>query len=181
MFARSQIVDPDQALSAPVNPQQPSPRPLFAPTTLLVGDSIFRHTRFFNVSTHCLLGATVPIILDKLLLGLLHSFLSSAKQLIVHVGANDAACQQSEITKKDFNDLFSFLSGCGKAVFISGPISVLARGVGRFSRILSLHTWLQSACRAHNIGFIDNFNLFRNRSSLFRSTPTGWVAKCYSG
>ena len=42
-------------------------------------------------------------------------------------------------------------------------------GAGRFSRILSLNTWLQSACRIHNIGFIDNFNLFWSRLSLFRT------------
>ncbi|CAJ1061364.1 uncharacterized protein LOC121645396 isoform X2 [Xyrichtys novacula] len=35
----------------------------------------------------------------------------------------------------------------GKAVFISGPIPTLARGAERFSCLLSLNTWLLSACR----------------------------------
>ncbi len=32
-----------------------------------------------------------------------------------------------------------------------------------WSRLLSLHTWLLSACRDYDLGFIDNFNLFWNR------------------
>ncbi|KAK0131111.1 hypothetical protein N1851_034186 [Merluccius polli] len=124
--------------------------------------------RFFNAATHCFPGATVPVILDKLP-GLLHSLPPTINRVLIHVGSNDTARQQSELTKKDFNDLFGLLINCGKSVFISGPLPTLARGPGRFSRILSLNTWLQSTCRAHNIGLIDNFNLFWNRSSLFRT------------
>ncbi|CAJ1055557.1 Borealin%2C partial [Xyrichtys novacula] len=93
----------------------PAPRPLFPPTTLIIGDSITRYIRFFNAITHCFPGAT----------------------------------------------------DTGKTVFISGPIPTLGRGGERFSRILSLHTWLQSTCPTHNFGFIDNFNLFWDRASLF--------------
>ncbi|KAF3844518.1 hypothetical protein F7725_007681 [Dissostichus mawsoni] len=75
-------------------------------------------------------------------------------RLIVHVGSNDTARQQSELTKNDFDELFN-----------SDP--TLARGAGRFSRTLSLHTWLQSACRAYNLGFIDNLYLFLDRAALF--------------
>lgn len=102
------------------NPQPPSTRPLFTPTTLIVGDSIIRHMRFFNITTRCFPGATLPVILDKLP-GLLRSLLSSIKWLIVHVGMNDAVRWGSEMTKKDLNDLFN-LSSCRKAVFISSPI-----------------------------------------------------------
>ena len=87
---------------------------------------------------------------------------------MVHVGSNDTARQQSELTKRDFNELLNVLSNCGKSVFISGPIPTLGRGGGRFSRILSLNTFLLSACSAHNACFIDNFNLFWNRPSFFR-------------
>ncbi len=38
---------------------------------------------------------------------LLRSLLSSITWLIVHVGCSDTACWHSELTKKDFNDLFS--------------------------------------------------------------------------
>ena len=94
---------------------------------------------------------------------------SSINRVLVHVGTNDTSRQQSELTKKDFNALFSFLNSCGKDVWLSGPLPTDGRGAGRFSRILSLNTWLQSACRIHNIGFIDNFNLFWNRPSLIRA------------
>lgn len=158
----------DRRLASHGNPLPSSPRPLFSPTTLIVGDSIIRNTRFFNAATHCFPGATVPVILDRLP-GLLNSLPSSINRVLVHVGSNDTTRQQSELTKKDFNDLFSLLNNCGKSVYISGPLPTLARGAGRFSRVLGLNTWLQSACRAHHIGFIDNFNLFWNRSSLFRT------------
>ena len=152
---------------APTKHSPPPPRPLFSPTTLLVGDSIIRHIRYVNVATRCFPGAKVHDILDKLP-ELLCSLSSSVKRVIVHVGTNDITRQQSELTKNDFKDLFNFLSSCGKSVFISGPIPTLARGAGRFTRILSLNTWLQSACNAYNVGFIDNFNLFWNRFSFFR-------------
>ena len=57
--------------------------------------------------------------------------------MIVYVGTNDLAHEQSELTKKDFNGLLSFLSTCGKSVFISGPIPTVFLGVGHFSRLLS--------------------------------------------
>lgn len=44
-------VDSDKALSSHDNQHPPSHRPLFAPPTLLVGDSIIRHTHFFNVTS----------------------------------------------------------------------------------------------------------------------------------
>uniref|UniRef100_A0A7N6AHW4 SGNH hydrolase-type esterase domain-containing protein n=1 Tax=Anabas testudineus TaxID=64144 RepID=A0A7N6AHW4_ANATE len=143
-----------------------SPQPLFSPTTLIVGDSITRQIRFFNAATHCFPGATVPVILDKLP-SLLDSLPSSIVRVIVHVGSCDTTRQHSELTKKDFNALF--LKSCGKSVFISGLIPTLGRGIGRFSRILSLHTWLQSACMSQHLGFIDNFNLFWDRPSFFRN------------
>ncbi|XP_030290867.1 uncharacterized protein LOC115592365 [Sparus aurata] len=97
-------------------PSPPRTRPLFTPTTLITGDSIIRNIRFFNVVTRCFPGATVPDILDKLP-GLLLSLPSSISRVIVHVGTNDLAQEQSELTKKDFNGLLSFLSTCdGNAV-----------------------------------------------------------------
>ena len=164
----TQGAETDPVPSSRTSPRPSTPRPLISPTTLIVGDSIIRDIRFFNATTHCFPGATVPDILDRLP-GLLRSLPSSTKRVIVHVGTNDTARQQSELTKQDFNDLFKLLSRCGVTIFISGPIATLSRGSGRFSRLLSLHTWLQSACTAHNIGFIDNFNLFWNRSPLFKT------------
>ena len=158
----------ERAGSSPVISHSTSPRPLFDPTTLIVGDSIIRNIHFFNAATRCFPGATVPDILLKLPC-LLRALPTSVQRIIVHVGCNDTVFQQSELTKIDFNNLLNFLNSCGKTALISGPIPSLGRGSERFSRVLSLHTWLQSACRAHNVGFIDNFNLFWERASYFKS------------
>uniref|UniRef100_A0A7N6BPX2 Uncharacterized protein n=1 Tax=Anabas testudineus TaxID=64144 RepID=A0A7N6BPX2_ANATE len=127
------------------------------------------HIRFFNAATHCFPGATVPVILDKLP-SLLDSLPSSIVRVIVHVGSCDTTRQHSELTKKDFNALFSFLKSCGKSVFISGPIPTLGRGIGRFSRILSLHTWLQSACMSQ-LGLLNVRSLSKKNISLKRLYP----------
>ena len=139
--------------------QSSSPHPLFTPSTLIIGDTFTRKICFFNAATHCFPGATVLVILDKLPVQLC-SLPWSINRVIVHVGSNGTAHLQ---TKKDFNALFSLLN-----VWLSGPLPTLGRGDERFYRILSLNTWLQSTCRIHNIGFIDNFNLFWSRPSLFR-------------
>uniref|UniRef100_A0AAV2JDI2 Uncharacterized protein n=1 Tax=Knipowitschia caucasica TaxID=637954 RepID=A0AAV2JDI2_KNICA len=92
----------------------PRPRPLFAPTTLIVGDSIVRHVRFFNAVTHCITGATVPDLLIRLP-PLLQSLPDTISKVIVHVGINDMKLQQSEVTKKHFMDLFRLLQSFGFA------------------------------------------------------------------
>ncbi|CAJ1055526.1 Stonustoxin subunit alpha, partial [Xyrichtys novacula] len=74
-----------------------APHPLFPPATLIIGDSITRYISFFNAITHCFPGATVPVILDKLL-NLLPSLPSSVTKIVLHVGSNDMSLKQSEIT-----------------------------------------------------------------------------------
>ena len=149
------------------SPVKLSPRPLFPPTTLIIGDSIVRHTRFFNAVTRSFPGAKVLDILT-LLPTLLKTLPTSIHRVIIHIGSNDTVLRQSELTKRHFTRLFNSLEHYKLSVFISGPIPTYGRGCERFSRVLSLHTWLQSACQAHSIAFVDNFNLFWNRSSFFR-------------
>ena len=60
------------------------------------------HVCFFNTATHCLPGTTASVTLGKIQ-ELIPSHPSSVKRIIVHVGPNDTACQQSELTKVDFN------------------------------------------------------------------------------
>ncbi|XP_029958222.1 uncharacterized protein LOC115396479, partial [Salarias fasciatus] len=97
-----------------VAPQPPPPRPLFSPTTLLVGDSSIRNIRFFNAITRCIPGATVPTILHDLP-ELLQSLPSTVRRVIVHVGTNDTARRQSETCLLDpiptplFKSLYGFL------------------------------------------------------------------------
>ncbi|CAJ1074296.1 hypothetical protein D4764_12G0010930 [Xyrichtys novacula] len=142
--------------------------PVLSPmTTLIVGDSIMRNLCFFNAVTQCFPGARVLEILT-LLPTLLKSLPTSIQRIIIHVGTNDTSLHQTELTKDHFTQLSNFLKNCELSVFISGPIPTSGRGCGRFNRVLSLHTWLQSACQAHSFAFVDNFNLFWNRSSLFK-------------
>lgn len=142
------------------------PTPLFPPTALIVGDSIVRHIRFANALTHCFPGATTADILEKLP-GLLESAPLTITKVIVHCGTNDTTHTPSELTKVHFAQLFNLLNNSGKSAFISGPLPTMGRGDVRYSRILYLHTWLQSVCAAHNICFIHNFDLFWERPSFF--------------
>ena len=59
------------------------------------------------------------------------------------------------------------LGSVAKTVFISGPIPILGHGDERFSRLLSLNTWLWATCWGNNVGFIDNFDAFWNRESPY--------------
>lgn len=129
-------------------------------TTLIIGECIFRNILFVNVVTCCFPGATTPDIMEKLP-GLLDSF-PTVMKVIVHVGINGTARQQSELTKGPFICLFNLLKIYGKTAFISAPIPTLGRGVGRFSRKI------KSMCATHNIVFILNIDLFWQRSCVNR-------------
>uniref|UniRef100_A0A667XT94 SGNH hydrolase-type esterase domain-containing protein n=1 Tax=Myripristis murdjan TaxID=586833 RepID=A0A667XT94_9TELE len=136
-----------------------------APTTLIIGDSIVRHVRMRGAFTLSFPGATVMDITGKI-----PDILSShpqAKRIIIHAGANDIARQQSELLKRDFTHLFKSMSQSQVSVFISGPTPTCGRGMGSFSRLLSLNTWLSSACNTHHVGFVDNFDVFWERWHLF--------------
>uniref|UniRef100_A0A672FGU3 SGNH hydrolase-type esterase domain-containing protein n=1 Tax=Salarias fasciatus TaxID=181472 RepID=A0A672FGU3_SALFA len=145
-------------------PTPPPPRPRRWSSPPRPGS--IRNIHFFNAITRCIPGATVPTILHGLP-ELLQSLPSTVRRVIVHVGTNDTARRQSEVTKQDFKDLFNLLESCGRLVFISGPLPTFFRGAERFSRLLGLNTWLQRSCTASNFYFIDNFNLFWNRPAFY--------------
>lgn len=162
-----------EAVTMPAVPtqQQPwplprSPQPLFPPTTAIIGSSLIRNVRFFNATTYCFPGATVTKITDTLP-DLLKSFPPSIKRLVVHIGSNDIRRCEFEVLKSHLISLCGVLENCGLSVFISGPLPTLGLGAERFSRLLQLHSWLQSACHTHGFYFIDNFNLFWNRPSFY--------------
>uniref|UniRef100_A0A3B3CSV3 SGNH hydrolase-type esterase domain-containing protein n=1 Tax=Oryzias melastigma TaxID=30732 RepID=A0A3B3CSV3_ORYME len=142
--------------------------PLFPPTTLIIGDSIIRNICFANATTCCYPGATVSVILDKLLY-LLPELPPTIIRIIIHVGANEIRRRESELTKKDFLLLFDILKKCDKSIYISGLLPSINQRSERFSRALALHLWLQDMCIRNDFIFIDNFNLFWNRPSFFQS------------
>ncbi|CAJ1059683.1 hypothetical protein D4764_12G0010930 [Xyrichtys novacula] len=94
---------PPPTYSSPVTQ---SPRPLFPPTTLIVGDSIMKNIRFFNAITRCFPGARVLDILT-LLPTLLKSLPTSIQRIIIHVGTNDTSLNQTELTKDHFTQLLT--------------------------------------------------------------------------
>lgn len=53
-------------------------------------------------------------------------------------------------------------------VYISGPLPSRSRSTERFCCLFSLNTWLRFACTAHNLIFIDNFELFWDHSVFYR-------------
>lgn len=144
-------------------PVQPSEPP--SPVTLVVGDSIVRHIKSKSSITYCFPGAKVLDMVKKI--PALLSDHPRARNIVIHIGANNTADCESEILKQDFISLFNLLMDCNRSVFISGPLPSFHRGIGRFSRLLSLNTWLQSVCSSHNAVLIDNFNLFWNRAPFF--------------
>jgi len=81
------------------------------------------------------------------------------------VGKNDIHKEQSELLKKDFNELFETLSKIHSQTFISGPLQ--ARGTSRFSRLLGLNTWLQKTCNIKEVNSLQSFNLFWSQRQLF--------------
>uniref|UniRef100_A0AAZ1XXC3 SGNH hydrolase-type esterase domain-containing protein n=1 Tax=Oreochromis aureus TaxID=47969 RepID=A0AAZ1XXC3_OREAU len=153
------------------NPANSQPRlqtcsPVASPlSTLVLGDSIIRNVRMRGALTLSFPGATVVDIVDRI-----PNILAShpqANRLIIHIGTNDIPKQQSELLKLDFLQLFSLLGQLQVSAFISGPTPTCGRGIGRFSRLLSLNTWLSSACVSHGVGFINNFDAFWERRHLF--------------
>ncbi|CAJ1059657.1 unnamed protein product [Xyrichtys novacula] len=136
-------------------------------TTLVIGDSIIRNVHLRGAFTLSFPGTTVADVTEKIL-----SVLNSHPQInrvVIHVGTNDTYRQQSELLKRDFTQLFNKLSQPQLRVFISGPTPTCGRGIGHFNRLLSLNTWLSSACSTYNVCFVNNLDVFWERRHLFGS------------
>lgn len=134
-------------------------------TTVVIGDSIVRDVKMKSTKTYCFPGLRVQEIVSKIP-GIIRDH-SHLERLVVHVGTNDIRNQQSELLKLDFIELLKVLERLNCHVYVSGPIPTLGRGIGRFSRLLNLHTWLAATCSDYNVAFIDNFNLFWERREFY--------------
>lgn len=87
--------------------------------------------------------------------------------IMFHVCTNDIPKQQSKLLKRDFVHLLNLLKSFKGKICISGPIPTYGCGMGCLSRLISMNTWLSSACDALSVDFIDNFNIFWERGELF--------------
>lgn len=127
---------------------------------------LIRNVTTHSTVTYCVPGATVCEIEEKAI-GILVDKPDITK-VIIHVGTNVIRRQHSELLKSDFQHLFSSLKRSARRVYMSGPLPSCGCGIGRFSRLLSLHTWLSSTCAAQGVSFIDNFSLFWRCPQLFK-------------
>lgn len=133
---------------------------------LLLGDGAIGQINIRRVITCSFPSATVTDVID-----ILPSVISKhqgVKQLILHVGAVDIRKGETEVLKKDFNELFERLDKVKLQSFISGPLPNIDRRMNKFSRLLQLNTWLSKVCESRGLHFIDNFNLFWQRDDLFK-------------
>ncbi|KAK0142305.1 hypothetical protein N1851_020039 [Merluccius polli] len=104
----------------------------------------------------------------------------TVKSLVIHTGALDVVKQQSEVLKRDFNDLLNKVRCLNTEVFISGPLPTVRRGDERFSRLLMLNRWLKDTCAAQSVNFIDNFNFFGNADTSLRQMDFALTSQEYS-
>ncbi len=63
----------------------------------------------------------------------------TVKNIVLHIGPNDVAKQQSEVLKWDFTVLMNMVSSVKAEVFISGPLLPVRGGDERFSRLRALN------------------------------------------
>uniref|UniRef100_A0A3Q3SCN1 SGNH hydrolase-type esterase domain-containing protein n=1 Tax=Mastacembelus armatus TaxID=205130 RepID=A0A3Q3SCN1_9TELE len=142
---------------------------LTGPQTLIVGDLAIKDVRRMcsnNTKVLYFPKDMVSDTTDKILSIVAEN--PTVKNLVLHTGANDIVKQQSEILKKDFNNLLNTVRSLNAEVFISGPLPPVRGGTEKFSRLLALNTWLSTACDVHSVHFIDNFNHFWDRRHLFK-------------
>ncbi|KAK0147117.1 hypothetical protein N1851_013541 [Merluccius polli] len=140
------------------------------PQTLIVGDGAVNKTKHFfskNTKVLCFTNDMVSDISEKILE--ITAEHPTVKSLVIHTGALDVVKQQSEVLKRDFNDLLNKVRCLNTEVFISGPLPTVRQGDERFSRLLMLNRWLKDTCAAQSVNFIDNFNIFWERRHLFEA------------
>uniref|UniRef100_A0A8C4RPN5 SGNH hydrolase-type esterase domain-containing protein n=1 Tax=Erpetoichthys calabaricus TaxID=27687 RepID=A0A8C4RPN5_ERPCA len=89
--------------------------------------------------------------------------------IVLHAGINDIKHRQSEILKADFAALIKDTKERTPSakIFISGPLSLVRRSNEYYSCLLGLNNWLQGFCKNQDIEFINNWDLFWERSRFF--------------
>ncbi|KAK0137852.1 hypothetical protein N1851_025934 [Merluccius polli] len=121
------------------------------PQTLIVGDGAVNKTKHFfskNTKVLCFTNDMVSDISEKILE--ITAEHPTVKSLIIHTGALDVVKQQSEVLKRDFNDLLNKVRCLN-------------------TEWTSTNSWLKDTCAAQSVNFIDNFNFFWERRHLFEA------------
>jgi hypothetical protein len=136
------------------------------PEILILGDSIIRNVHLPGSITYCLSGGIttdfiewIPVLID------LHP---SVHTVLLHTGTNDVMSRRSCKLYLDLESLIHTVESLGKRCVLSGPIPTLLKSSERFSRLFSLHTWMQNFTTATGLGFISNFDYFWTERDLFK-------------
>ena len=131
-----------------------------------MGDSIVRNLKLPGAFTYCLSGGKtedfneiIPALLD------VHP---SVHTVIIHTGTNDVMSRKPFKLHDQLVLLVDTVQSLGKRCVLSGPLGDLYNNCERFSRVLSLHTWMQNYCSATDVYFINNFDYFWNQRDLFK-------------
>ena len=88
--------------------------------------------------------------------------------VIVNTGCNDVMNRECSKLHAELSSLVTTIESLGKKCVLSGPIPDLFNKSERFSRVWSLHVWLQKYCTTTDAVYISNFDSFWCQSDLFK-------------
>ncbi|XP_073320704.1 uncharacterized protein [Pagrus major] len=141
------------------------------PEILIIGDSIIRNVHLPGSITYCLSGGIttdfielIPVLID------LHP---SVHTVLLHTGTNDVMSRRSCKLYHDLESLIHTVESLGKRCVLSGPIPTLLKSSERFSRLFSLHTWMQNFTTATADHLPDKLESLSNTSMSVNNLTDG--------
>lgn len=135
------------------------------PQILLLGDSTIRQEKLPACITYCVNYGKVSDITS--LLPKILEIHPSVTMIIIHAGANNVMERQSARLHREFEELCFKIESLGKRCIISGPIPSPVHGSECFSRLFSLHQWLNNFSTASGFNFVGHFDYFWARLDLY--------------
>ena len=136
------------------------------PEILIVGDSIVRFVRLPGAITYCFSGGKTTDFIE--LIPALLDIHPSVHTVISHSGTNDVMSRQSSKLYYDLESLATTVESLGRRFIFSGPTPSVSKSSEHFSRLYSLHQWLENFSTATGYGFISHFDSFWTRWDLFK-------------
>ena len=125
--------------------------------------------RFVNLPgavTYCLSGGKTADFIE--LIPILLDFHPSIHTVISHSGTNDVMSRHSSKLHYDLESLAITVESLGRRFILSGPIPSLSKSSERFSRLFSLHKWMENFSTATGLSSISHFDSFWTKRVLFK-------------
>uniref|UniRef100_A0AAR2IJQ2 SGNH hydrolase-type esterase domain-containing protein n=1 Tax=Pygocentrus nattereri TaxID=42514 RepID=A0AAR2IJQ2_PYGNA len=116
-----------------------------SPSVLIVGDSIVRYLKVSKAKAKAKANATVACFPGARVLDVARRL----PAVLWHRG------DPGTVVRTDAR------------IIVSGPLPTYRRGSLKFSRLYALHCWLREWCPTIGVDFVDNWESFRERPSLF--------------